>query len=142
MKDKILLSAADLFLNYGFKSVTMDDLANKIGISKKYASRWGVILVLKGAPTIISEQGGAFWLNPNVNSGLATAGSGDVLTGLIIGFLAQRTTALAAAVSGVYIHSCAGEILKEKMGEHSIIAGDLIDAIPSAIMKALKANEN
>ncbi len=115
---------------------------NKIGISKKYASRWGVILVLKGAPTIISEQGGAFWLNPNVNSGLATAGSGDVLTGLIIGFLAQRTTPLAAAVSGVYIHSCAGEILKEKMGEHSIIAGDLIDVIPSAIMKALKANEN
>ncbi|MCK4397064.1 NAD(P)H-hydrate dehydratase [candidate division WOR-3 bacterium] len=111
---------------------------NKVEVSRRYASKWGVILVLKGAPTVTSEQDGSFWLNPHVNSGLATAGSGDVLTGLIIGFLAQKTTPLAAAVSGVYIHSLAGEILKEKMGEHSIIAGDLIDAIPSAILKALK----
>jgi len=111
---------------------------NKVEVSRRYASRWEVILVLKGAPTVSSEQDGSFWLNPHVNSGLATAGSGDVLTGLIIGFLGQKTTPLAAAVSGVYIHSLAGEILKEKMGEHSIIAGDLIDAIPSAIIKALK----
>ncbi len=111
---------------------------NRIIISQKYASEWGVILVLKGAPTVISDQEGKFFLNPLVNSGLATAGSGDVLTGLIIGFLAQKTTPLAAAVSGVYIHSLVGEVLKEKMGEHSIIAGDLIDAIPQAITKALK----
>ena len=111
---------------------------NKVNLSQKYAQDWRVTIVLKGAPTVIAEQDGKFWLNSHVNSGLATAGSGDVLTGLIIGFLAQRTTPLAASVSGVYIHSLAGEILKEKIGEHSLIAGDLIDTIPQAIIKALK----
>ena len=106
----------------------------RIAICSKYASKWSVILALKGVPTIIAKQDGAFWLNPYVNSGLATAGSGDVLTGLIIGFLAQKTTPLTSAVSGVYIHSLAGEILRKKMGEYSIIAGDLIDAISEAIM--------
>jgi len=112
--------------------------SNRLEIAQRYASKWGIILVLKGVPTIISKYDGAYWLNNYANSGLATGGSGDVLSGLIIGFLAQKTSPLAAAVSGVYIHASAGEILKEKMGEHSIIASDLLDAIPAAIMKVLK----
>ncbi len=111
---------------------------NRLEIARKFAEEWGVILVLKGVPTIISKYDGVYWLNNYANSGLATGGSGDVLSGLIIGFLAQKTSLLAAVVSGVYVHSMTGEVLKEKMGEHSIIAGDLLDAIPAAIMKALE----
>ncbi len=112
--------------------------SERIAVSQKYAAEWGVVLVLKGVPTIVAERDGSFWLNPHVNSGLATAGSGDVLTGLIIGFLAQKTTPVAAAVSGVYIHSLAGELLRDTKGEHALIAGDLVEAIPQAIVKALK----
>jgi hydroxyethylthiazole kinase-like uncharacterized protein yjeF len=108
---------------------------NKIEIAREYARKWGVILVLKGAPTVIAEPDGSFWLNSHVNSGLATAGSGDVLSGLIIGFLGQRTTPIAAAVAGVHVHGLCGEILREDLGEHAMIAGDLIDAIPRAIKK-------
>jgi hydroxyethylthiazole kinase-like uncharacterized protein yjeF len=109
--------------------------SDKIAVARQYAKKWGVVLVLKGAPTVIAEQDGSFWLNGHVNSGLATAGSGDVLSGLIIGFLGQKTTALAAAVSGVHVHGLCGELLLEEMGEHAMIAGDLINAIPRAIKK-------
>jgi NAD(P)H-hydrate epimerase len=109
--------------------------SNKIEVAQRYAAKWGVILILKGAPTVIAEPDGSFWLNGHVNSGLATAGSGDVLSGLIIGFLGQRTTALAAAVSGVHIHGLCGEVLLEEVGEHAMIAGDLINAIPKAIKR-------
>jgi hydroxyethylthiazole kinase-like uncharacterized protein yjeF len=109
--------------------------SDKIAVARRYAAKWGVVLVLKGAPTVIAEQDGSFWLNSHVNSGLATAGSGDVLSGLIIGFLGQKTTALAAAVSGVHVHGLCGEVLLEEMGEHAMIAGDLINAIPRAIKK-------
>jgi NAD(P)H-hydrate epimerase len=112
--------------------------ANRVGFCTEYARKWGVVLVLKGAPTVIAQPDGQFWINSHVNSGLATAGSGDVLTGLIAGFLAQKTTPIAAAVSGVYIHSYAGELLRETKGEHGLIAGDIIDAIPEAIVKTLK----
>lgn len=109
--------------------------SNKIAVARQYASKWSVILVLKGAPTVIAEPDGSFWLNSHVNSGLATAGSGDVLSGLIIGFLGQRTTPLAAAVSGVHVHGVCGELLLDEVGEHAMIAGDLMDTIPEAIKK-------
>jgi hydroxyethylthiazole kinase-like uncharacterized protein yjeF len=111
---------------------------DRVGICTTYAKRWGVVLVLKGAPTVIAHPDGQYWINSHVNSGLATAGSGDVLTGLIVGFLAQKTSPIAAAVSGVYIHSYAGELLRETKGEHGLIAGDLVDSIPEAIVKTLK----
>lgn len=113
-------------------------VSNKITVCRNYAKEWQVILVLKGAPTVIAKQDGNFWVNSFVNSGMATGGSGDVLTGLIAGFLAQRTTPVGAAVGGVFIHSQAGEILKENLGEHSMIAGDLIDAIPQAIVDTIE----
>jgi NAD(P)H-hydrate repair Nnr-like enzyme with NAD(P)H-hydrate dehydratase domain len=87
---------------------------------------------------LIAKQDGNFWVNSYVNSGMATGGSGDVLTGLISGFLAQKTSPVGAAVGGVFIHSQAGEILKEQLGEHSMIAGDLIDAIPQAILDTIE----
>lgn len=114
-----------------------DIVSNKINICCKYAKKWGIILVLKGAPTVIAKQDGTFWVNPYLNSGLATGGSGDVLTGLVTGFLAQKTTPAGAAVGGVFIHSQAGEIVREHMGEYSMIASDLIDAIPQAITEII-----
>ena len=115
---------------------TVDE--NRLEVANRFTSEWGVILVLKGVPTIISKDDGTYWLNNCANSGLATGGSGDVLSGLIIGFLGQKTTPLAAAVSGVYIHSLAGEILRENIGEHSMIAGDILNTIPQAIQQVLK----
>jgi NAD(P)H-hydrate epimerase len=97
---------------------------DKINTAISFAKETGVCLVLKGAPTIISEPDGKVYINTTGNPGMATAGSGDVLTGMISGFLAQGLSPLAASEKGM----------------HSLIASDIIDKIPSAFF-SLKSNE-
>ncbi len=105
----------------------------RIDIGLKYAKEFGGIMVLKGAPTIIASPAGEVFLNPTGNSGLATAGSGDVLVGMIGGLLAQRLKPISAAVAGVFLHGLAGDRYAKKNNEYSLIAGDLIDYIPEAL---------
>jgi NAD(P)H-hydrate repair Nnr-like enzyme with NAD(P)H-hydrate dehydratase domain len=93
-----------------------------------------IYLVLKGVPTVISEPEGRTFLNTTGNPGMATAGSGDVLTGVIAAFLGQGLNPLDAALLGVYLHGLSGDIAASKKGTHSLIAYDIIDHMPDAFL--------
>ncbi len=105
----------------------------RIDIAKKYAQEFGGILILKGAPTVVASSEGKIYINPTGNSGLATAGSGDVLVGMIGGLLAQGLTTISAAIGGVYLHGLSADLYVKEHNEYSLIAGDLIDYIPKSI---------
>jgi len=95
----------------------------------------GITLVQKGAPTLIAHSSGDIDINVHGHPGLATAGSGDVLAGVVGGFLAQGVSAAAAARAGVYLHSRAAEYAALETGERSMIAGDCCNAIPLAMIE-------
>ena len=101
---------------------------NPIEITEKTAEELGVILVCKDARTLISSKEGKTCINLCGNDGMATAGSGDVLTGLILGLLAQGLLPFQAACTGVYLHARAGDLAASKKGRAAMLAGDLIDA--------------
>ncbi len=107
--------------------------SNRIGTAEEFANQYGVTLVLKGAPTVTSNPSGEIWINSTGNPGMATAGMGDVLTGIIAGLMAQNMSSETAAVLGVYLHGLAGDIAAEKLGMHGLIAGDVLQAVPQAI---------
>ncbi len=107
--------------------------SDRIGISQNFAQERSVILVIKGAPTVIASPSGEVYINSTGNPGMATAGMGDVLTGTIAGLLAQGLTPVDAAVLGVYIHGLAADIAAEKIGESGIIAGDVLNKLPEAL---------
>lgn len=97
-----------------------------------FSAEYNCIVVLKGAYTSISEPGGKVWFNSTGNPGMATAGSGDTLTGIILSLLAQRYEPVEAALSGVFIHGLAGDIGADKTSYESLIATDIIDSIGDA----------
>ncbi len=106
---------------------------NRIDIARKCAQDFNCIIVLKGAPTIIAGPDGNAFLNPTGNSGLATAGSGDVLVGMIGGFLAQGLTPVAASTLGVFLHGLAADFALKTSNEYSLMANDLFAYIPQAL---------
>jgi NAD(P)H-hydrate epimerase len=108
---------------------------DRIEIARKTASHFGLILVLKGAPTVIAEPGGEVWINPTGNDGMATAGCGDVLTGIIASFLTQGMGPLESAICGVYIHGLAGDLAANDRGQFGTIAGDIMEMVPEAIIE-------
>jgi NAD(P)H-hydrate epimerase len=107
--------------------------SDRIDLAPQCAGAYGSILVLKGAPTVISAPSGETYVNPTGNSGLATAGSGDVLVGMIGGLLAQRVPALQASVAGVFLHGLCADMAMEKTNEYSLTASDLFRYIPRSI---------
>jgi hydroxyethylthiazole kinase-like uncharacterized protein yjeF len=107
---------------------------DRIGIAVKYAKKWGQIVVLKGALTVIAEPSGKYMINPVATSALATAGTGDVLAGLITGLIAQGLTGFSASITGVWLHAQAGILASEHLGGTAgVTASDVIAAIPEAI---------
>ena len=88
--------------------------------------------MLKGVPTIIAVPDGRAFINSTGNPGMATAGTGDVLTGMISGFLSQTMNPLHACILGVYMHGLAGDMAASEKGQYSLIATDIIDKIPAA----------
>jgi len=110
---------------------------DRIGVSRQFAMQHGVILVLKGARTVIAEPQGQVAICPTGNPGMASAGMGDVLTGMIAGLLAQGLSAWDAARAGVYLHGLAGDLAAVTIGEPGLIAGDVITAIPQALTHTL-----
>jgi NAD(P)H-hydrate epimerase len=106
---------------------------DRIGIAQQFAQEQDITLVLKGAPTVIAGADGEVWLNSTGNPGMATAGMGDVLTGVIAGLIAQGVSSFNAAVLGVYLHGLAGDIVAQSLGMHGLMAGDVLNAIPKAI---------
>jgi len=93
---------------------------------REFASQYKVVVVLKGAHTGIASPSGSYWFNTTGNPGMATGGSGDVLTGLITGLMAQGVDPLSAAQAGVYLHGMAGDLAVEALSEEALIAGDII----------------
>ncbi|HER08434.1 MAG TPA: NAD(P)H-hydrate dehydratase [Bacteroides sp.] len=100
-----------------------------------FAREHGVIVVLKGAYTGIADPDGNYWFNTTGNPGMASGGSGDVLTGLITGLLARGMKPLHAAMAGVCLHGLAGDLAVEETGEEALIAGDLIAHLGKAFMR-------
>jgi len=99
------------------------------------AKRSGTIVILKGAGTVVTD-GEKVYVNKTGNSGMATAGTGDVLTGVITALAGQGLSNFDAAVLGCYIHGLAGDIAAEKTGQISLMATDIIDALPDAFLKS------
>ncbi|MBN2307428.1 MAG: NAD(P)H-hydrate dehydratase [Candidatus Hydrogenedentes bacterium] len=98
----------------------------------QFAERHGYVVVLKGQRSVIAAEDGICRVNPTGNAGLATGGTGDVLSGLIGGLMAQGMDAFNAAVLGVYVHGKAGDLAAERMTQRGMLAGDVLDAIPQA----------
>jgi NAD(P)H-hydrate epimerase len=105
---------------------------DRIGTALSFAVETRTFLVLKGVPTVIATPEGRAFLNSTGNPGMASAGTGDVLTGMISGFLGQNKNPLDACILGVYMHGLAGDIAADEKGEHSVIATDMIERIPAA----------
>lgn len=106
---------------------------NRLSVAKDFSGRYNLCVVLKGAGTVVADKGSRVYINKTGNPGMATAGSGDVLTGIIGGFLAQGLRSFDAARLGVYVHGLAGDLAAKEKGETSLIAGDILKNIPEAI---------
>ncbi|MCA1553707.1 MAG: NAD(P)H-hydrate dehydratase, partial [Chloroflexi bacterium] len=113
--------------------------ANREACAREHAQRWNVIIVLKGAFTLVAEPSGHVTLLPFANPALATAGSGDVLAGIIVGLMAQGLSARDAAVAGGYVHGVTGDILRADVGNAGALAGDLLERIPRALKQLCTA---
>jgi hydroxyethylthiazole kinase-like uncharacterized protein yjeF len=105
---------------------------DRINVALSFAKKTGTYLVLKGVPTIIAAPDGKAYINSTGNPGMASAGTGDVLTGMIAGFLSQGIKLINASILGVFMHGLAGDIAASEKGEQSLIATDIIDKIPFA----------
>ena len=124
---------ARLLANNSSKLINKD----RIGVARKFATTHKVIMVLKGANTVIANPLGEVAISPTGNPGMASAGMGDILTGMITGWLAQGLTAWDAARAGVYLHGLAGDIAANTIGEPGLIASDVLSAIPHALTQIL-----
>lgn len=111
--------------------MTVEEVSrNQINVAVEHAAKWGVTVVLKSARTVIASPDGKVFVNCTGNSGMATAGSGDVLTGIITSFIAQGIGVFEACVLGTYVHGCAGDYAAEKLGEYGMVASDIVTEIP------------
>ena len=110
---------------------------NRIEVAQEYAHKWNKLVVLKGAFTVVGFPNGEVRQSPFANPAMATAGTGDVLGGLLSGLLAQEISLNNAAALGVYLHGLAGERVRDKLGDAGMLAGDLLPEIPRAV-KSLK----
>jgi hydroxyethylthiazole kinase-like uncharacterized protein yjeF len=109
---------------------------DRVNIARSFAQDHQVILVLKGDRTIIANPDGGAWVNTTGNPGMATGGTGDILTGIVAGMLAQNPKrAFLAVLAAVYLHGLAGDVAEESTGEQSLVATDLITALPEAFRR-------
>lgn len=119
---------------------TADVQKDRLNIARNFAREHQLIVVLKGDRTLVAEPGGEVWVNTTGNPGMATGGTGDILTGMVAGFLAQNSSRpLEAVITAVHLHGLAGDVACESMGEHSLVATDLLMGLPEAIRRTQKA---
>ena len=109
--------------------------ADRIKLAKKFSLKYNVITVLKGYQTVVVDKNGNQYINTTGNSGMASAGVGDVLTGMIASFIAQGLETYGAAKLGVYLHGLSGDLAAAKRGQVSLIATNVLECIPEAIQK-------
>jgi NAD(P)H-hydrate epimerase len=110
---------------------------DRLASARRLAAESGAVVALKGAGTVVASPDGRAMLNPTGNPGMATGGTGDVLTGVAGGLLAQGVAPVAALSAAVYLHGLAGDLAAEARGEAGLVAGDVADAIPAAIRRVL-----
>ncbi|PKB71832.1 MAG: hypothetical protein BZY87_03690 [SAR202 cluster bacterium Io17-Chloro-G6] len=108
---------------------------HRVLVAREYAAKWNVCLVLKGANTVIGEPGGMVRVAPFANPGMATGGTGDVLSGVIAGLMAQGLAPAVAACCGVYLHGEAGRETASRLGNMGVAASDLLPEIPMAVRR-------
>jgi hydroxyethylthiazole kinase-like uncharacterized protein yjeF len=119
-------------------NLTIDEVqSDRLGIARRFAAEWHKIIVLKGAYTVIANSDGRCRISPFANPGLASAGTGDVLAGVITGLLAQGLSPFDAASLGVYLHGETGDMVRNTLGDTGMIASDLLTALP-VVIKQLK----
>lgn len=115
-----------------------DVQANRTEVARTYAQRWGATVVLKGARTVIATPDGQVYINVTGNSLLATGGTGDVLAGLIAGFIGQGMAPEDAAVTAVYVHGRTADVLACEVGTRGVLAGELLPVIPKVLRDICK----
>lgn len=113
---------------------------DRVGTAHRFVEKYGCHLILKGARTLIVEPGGTIYVNPTGNPALSSGGSGDVLTGLLGGFLARRWPMKEAGITAAYLHGLAADYLAEDMGQTGVLAGELLDVFPE-LMRSLSLGE-
>ena len=112
--------------------------AEPVEVARSSAADFGVVVVLKGAPTVVATPAGDAYVNGSGNPGMATAGMGDVLTGVVAGLMAQGLAAAEAAVLGVLVHGLAGDRAQESLGVYGMIAKDVLRELPGALNQLAK----
>ncbi len=110
---------------------------DRVNTAMRFSKETGTYLILKGVPTVIAEPAGRAFINTTGNPGMATAGMGDVLTGMVSSFLAQGLSPLEAALLGTYMHGYAGDVAVREKGMHSLIASDIIETLPETFREML-----
>jgi NAD(P)H-hydrate epimerase len=112
---------------------------DRLKCARDFATNFGVHVVLKGAATVIAHPDGNAFINPTGNPGMASGGMGDVLTGVLAGFITQGLSPQAAAHTAVYLHGAAADTLADRMGPIGYLAGEVMNAIPAEIKKLMEA---
>jgi hydroxyethylthiazole kinase-like uncharacterized protein yjeF len=109
---------------------------DRINVARTFAREHQLIVVLKGHRTLIAQPDGTVWVNTTGNPGMATGGTGDILTGMVSGLMAQNPERVVeAVVAAVHLHGLAGDVARESMSEHSLVATDLMKALPDAFRR-------
>lgn len=116
-------------------SDTRSVVADRVGAARELAVRAGIVVVVKGAGTVVADPSGEVFVNSTGNAGMATGGSGDVLTGLVAGLLAQRPgDPIGATIAGVFLHGAAGDLAAHEIGTRALVAGDITSRLGSAFL--------
>lgn len=111
---------------------------NRTGYSLEFAKKYGVYIVLKGARTVIATPGGRLYINPSGNPGMASGGMGDVLTGVIAGFLCQGYSQEEACIIAVFLHGLAGDMIAGEYGRFGYLASEVANILPGAATRLLE----
>ena len=113
---------------------------DRLGVARRFARDHDLIVVLKGHRTLVVQPDGEAWVNTTGNPGMSTGGTGDILTGMVAGLIAQNpNSALLAVCAAVHLHGLAGDVMRETLGEHSLVATDLLKGLPEAFRRAQRS---
>jgi NAD(P)H-hydrate epimerase len=118
---------------------TADVQKDRLVVARKFAREHELIVVLKGNRTLVVQPDGEAWVNTTGNPGMSTGGTGDILTGMVAAMIAQHPKdVLLAVCAAVHLHGLAGDVMRESVGEHSMVATDLLRGLPEAFLRAQK----
>jgi NAD(P)H-hydrate epimerase len=121
-------------------SSVADVQKDRLAVARKFAREHELIIVLKGNRTLVVQPNGEAWVNTTGNPGMSTGGTGDILTGMVAGMIAQHgNDALLAVCAAVHLHGLAGDVMRESVGEHSMVATDLLRGLPEAFRRSQRA---